>query len=328
MNILIVTPSKNSFGGVSTMDNILESCLISLGHSVDFLTADGEKKKSIGRKIFGLPWITAKRFRNLGKEYDLVICNGEYGLFINHPRCIALFHGSYHGLRKGLGKYFPLKSRVVNRWFSFVQRLAAHKKYVVTVSAGNAEVLNEQGILNAKVIDNPVDLSLYVPQIATTNGKVLFVGANNYYPKGIDILEQIAERGIEIDMVSNSCTSPTLNYLGERSPKELSMLLPQYELLLLPSRFEASGLVLLEAMASGVPVLTSKVGSAFELEKEFPELVFDIRDCSIDQIVSKINDIVKRRDELSPRVRQYVENKHSLDLYKMEWKKYLENICL
>jgi glycosyltransferase involved in cell wall biosynthesis len=51
-----------------------------------------------------------------------------------------------------------------------------------------------------------------------------------------------------------------VRFLGWKKPRELAPLLAAYDLCILPSNFEGCSLALIEAMAVGVPIITTKVG--------------------------------------------------------------------
>src|SRR5690606_13449185 len=51
-----------------------------------------------------------------------------------------------------------------------------------------------------------------------------------------------------------------VHFLGRRSPAEVRMLMASSNAVVVPSRAEAFGIVVLEAWASGVPVLATKRG--------------------------------------------------------------------
>lgn len=145
--------------------------------------------------------------------------------------------------------------------------LSPLSRRVVAVSEAAREVLLSAGVAPARVavIDNGVDLARFRPaprphgQIRT----VLAIG--RLVPqKGFDLLVQAMAGLPELDLliVGEGPQAPLL-----RAPRvelrgwvpDVPALLAQAELVVVPSRWEGFGLVAVEAMAAGVPVIASDV---------------------------------------------------------------------
>jgi glycosyltransferase involved in cell wall biosynthesis len=330
MKILIVTPFKNYPGGVEKMNSLLEKVFLELGHSVDYLTTENEIAKttsSLKIKLFGLPAMTANAFNSLEIKYDLVVCNGEFGLGINSSRCINIFHGSFKGILNSMKGDLDLKSYFSLSWQSILQRKASENKFVITVSEYCKEVLEQQGISVDLVIQNLVDTEIFKPSLPSEQREgYLFVGKYNYKGKGIDTLEKLNEKfNLPITCVTNIKPKSNLKWIDTNGLKNLENIYNQYRILIFPSLFESSGLVALEAMACGVPVVMNRVGCAIELEKDIPEFVCNSN--SIEEYDRKIKEIEENYSELSIRAREFVLKNHSKEQFKNAWKNVLEKIC-
>ena len=107
----------------------------------------------------------------------------------------------------------------------------------------------------------------------------------------------VAERGL----------SDVVTFTGEVSDAELRAWYRRADLFALLSRYEAFGLVFLEAMASGTPVLTHRVGANAELLREGAVIVppFD-RAVASAELVRLLNDDAARA-ELGRRGRAYAQ---------------------
>ncbi|NHJ13779.1 MAG: glycosyltransferase family 1 protein [Candidatus Thorarchaeota archaeon] len=136
------------------------------------------------------------------------------------------------------------------------------------------------GLENAFMIPNGVDTQRFSPlrQKDQSEFTVLFVGRLDYQ-KGIDIILraierlEISEPKIASKIVLKICgTGPmsqmvekfaehraNVSYLGYVSDEELLELYKSVSLCLMPSRRETFGLVAMEAMASGTPVLVTDI---------------------------------------------------------------------
>jgi glycosyltransferase involved in cell wall biosynthesis len=226
---------------------------------------------------------------------------------------------------KGVGKYLPLRTRLLLRRNALMQKWASRDSYVVAVSEYLACVAKENSISTMDVAANCLDTDKYTFSKQDRNGRGLFVGANNYYAKGIDILEEISSRGIRIDCVSSARPSAQLGFVGTYSNEELIGIYQRYQILLLPSRSEGFGLVAIEAMSCGMPVIISSVGLGATLLKEIPEFV--VTTGKPEDYAERFALISDRYAFYSQAAREYVERKHSLVSYAEIWKRILEEVC-
>lgn len=328
MRGLLITPFAKGFGGVEVMNDYLQLALKDNGIHLDRLAAEDFRHlvNPWSLKIFGLPFASALGFKTIQQHYDFIIGNGEYCFGITHPHTIALFHGSYYGLAKSLVKTQNIKQKLVHWWLSTIQRIAARSTFVLTVSDFNRKILLEQKIQVNAVIQNPVDPCFFQSQSIQANGRCLFVGSYHYYAKGIDHLEHLAQHGIDIDCVTTQIPAPCLGYLGEVSREELINLYPCYDLLIHPSRFESSGLVALEAMASGIPVLINDTGIASDLKLIIPEFVIDFETATLDQIFERIELLRAKRQHFAAMARDYVAKYHSWNHYCQQWVQTIKEV--
>jgi glycosyltransferase involved in cell wall biosynthesis len=330
MNIAIITPYNKFYGGVESVNKLIYDIFIEYGHSVDIISLDNyekSKKDLFFEKIIGQPWITSEIFMNIQKIYDVVICNGEFSYGIQHSKCINIFHGSYYGLRKALSRYCSFRDKFFFRRYSLLQKIGSKDKYVISVSKFLSNVLQEQGIAVNEIISNCVDTNIFYPEYSNRTEKYIFVGSYNYYGKGFDILEKLAQRGLDIDCVTNCYPGKNLGWIQNIDNKELSSLYNRYRMLIFPSRFEASGLVPIEALACGLPILMGRVGIGIELECDIPEFVIDFsKEDSTEECFRRINLINSNYNYFMQKSRSYAEKNHSLIQFKNNWLKLLEDI--
>lgn len=323
-SVLIVTPYRALVGGVETVTETLYQILIRNGFKVEFLTTDTLAPKNyfekIMVKIFGLPFLTSQAFRRMNHSYyDHVICNGEYGFGVVHPKAIVCFHGSYFGLKKFNYQQLNLKNKLVLSWRGYIQRLGTASKKVVAVSSFLENILKEQHIHTDFVINNPIDLNKFSVQDVAKTGESLFVGRYDYWAKGIDIIEKLVKKNFSIDcLILGSEKNINLKILKSVAHNDLNDVYNQYKFLIFPSRFESFGMVPAEAMACGLAVFMHPVGIGLELRNIIPEYVIDdfLADNELQIKFQKVQSNYLHYSELS---RKYVEENFSLDKFEKQW---------
>jgi glycosyltransferase involved in cell wall biosynthesis len=328
MRIVILTKYINFAGGVESVNTILTTIFTEAGHTVELVTTDDFKHTlytKLMTKMIGLPYITAKRFQEVQNKYDLVIANGEFGWGIHHPKTINLFHGCYKGYRDYLKQLWSKRTYLSLTRDIYIQRESAKDKYVVCVSEFIKNILEEDGVEVHQVIANAVDTELFKPNEEIKNGKCLFVGSYNYYAKGFDVLEKLAQRGLSIDCVANQQPSEKLGWLQNTENSQMPQIYNHYNMLIFPSRFEGLPMVPLEAMACGLPIVMSNVGLGPELKRIIPEFVVDSYDA--DEYLDKIRRIEENYEFYSNKAREYVEKFHSFENYKKQWLELIERVA-
>jgi glycosyltransferase involved in cell wall biosynthesis len=333
MNIAIVTRYKNfpgcGSGGAETVQNMLKAIFEEAGHRVDVWGIDDAEHLGLSinpllRLIIGECYITMRVFNEAVKikRYDLVIASGVYGFGIHHRPSINLFHFSSFGYSHNYpGKVQGIKKKLAFFRGIILEYLSSRGKFVVSVSDYLKSFLEKGGIRVNAVINNCVNTDKFKKDpSAAKNGRCLFIGRYDYYGKGIDLLEKLARKGVSIDCITDNEIDENLGYLGTVKNYELVKLYNQYSIVLLPSRFESFGLVPLEAMSCGTPVIMSDVGIGTHLKAFVPEFVIEGWDNNaVDEYKKRIDLIMSNYEEYSLKSINYADKHYSYTKFRSEW---------
>jgi len=105
MKIAIVTNKINSVGGVQIFTRDISKILRERKHRVTIIGEESLPKKPQKN----LEEAIGEYFNYLHKKnnYDVVLCNGEMGYAVDHPKAINVFHGNYYGYAKAVENLVP-----------------------------------------------------------------------------------------------------------------------------------------------------------------------------------------------------------------------------
>ncbi len=321
MKIGIVTDKMQATGGVQVFTRDISRILKEGGHDVDVVSQEslGEIPKKDTEKAVGNYFNQVNRDKN----YDVVLCNGEYGYSVNHPRAINVFHGNYYGYAmsvKGL-----VEPSVTNERLKKVdlQRESAKGKYVVAVSNFASQGLEDSGIKVNQIIKNSVDPDKFYPIDMHIMDHAIAVARGMYYEKGFDTILKLAEKGVKIKLFSDTkLDSSNINNCGFVENGKLNKEYNQAQMLIFPSRFEGGSLTTLEALACGCPLITRAVGYGSDLKKAIPNFVAN----SIGQFLAKYVILLNEREKYSKEAIDYFWANHNPETFKKEWVSLVEGI--
>jgi glycosyltransferase involved in cell wall biosynthesis len=215
---------------------------------------------------------------------DIIHSTPDYAVFstLRHIPLVITFHG--YTLDRAMRQYnSPLQNLHYSTDLKWLTRKAIKSASAITaVSRCTAELVRKDTGLEQKirVIYNGIDETQFVPTATRETGSqginVLFSG-NLTHKKGANLLPDIAARlnpGIKILYTSGLRSNkrlpahPALQCMGRVPYEAMPQLYNKCDILLFPTVREGFGLAAAEAMACGLPVVTTDCSS-------LPELVDD-----------------------------------------------------
>ena len=254
------------------------------------MPAAGQPVSLIGNQRFArqsAAWLRSNR-----KAFDITVCNG-FNTWA--PADINIVHFVHSAWRES-----PVHTSRVNRgpyaWYQwlystlnahFEQQAFKRSEIIVAVSEKVREELTAIGVAPSKtqVIHNGVNIAEYKP--GSTKRSVvglpesvplgLFVGDIRTPRKNLETVLAALQRTpqLHLAVVGSTDRSPypsmasemnledRVHFLGFR--KDVPDLMRAADFFTFPSRYEACSLVLLEAMASGLPIITAQTAGGAEL---------------------------------------------------------------
>lgn len=165
---------------------------------------------------------------------------------------------------------------------------------------------------NTVCLPNGVDFDLldteFKPAIPKLNNKIkiIFLGRKQVFTKGLDLLIQafskLSNPSLELIIQGTDIgeTDTLLTLINELDVKNIHLLdnfegnvvsyLKDFDMLILPSRYEAFGMIVAESMLAKIPVLVSReAGSAHHVDKANAGLVFEP---TVDGILSSLHEMM------------------------------------
>lgn len=343
MKIAILSTSKNGLGGVEVFCHTLQNVLISYGHEVIILGVEDVSNtgllkfsKKIGLYVPALGYLVGKK-ASMG-DWDLIIANGFLGWNLKNKNTVNIQHGTFRGAATRVDKNknwlkFIMKYYV---WGYFEGLCARRAKKVFAVSDETKFFVESlYGVKNVGVIPNIVDTEIFNIQsrldkinkrqlynIPSDEKVIIFVGRYEY-AKGANIMNKLIksfDNKTALLVVDNEVS---LNYKNKKiilkdqtTHDEVNQFYDLADMFILPSHHEGSAIVLLEAMASGLPFVISNVGLAKNLLKEPDFEKSIVNDFKFSGYIERVNYFINmtegKRYEYGLKARNYIVKNHSL----------------
>ena len=267
-----------------------------------------------------------------GTQYDLAISNGTLGWGMpKRPPRIHVFHGTMPTsawCNHGLLRRERLRSAVAG---GVAEWLAGRSATTVAVSQSAAEeVWRFYRIRVDSVIENGVDTTLFAPRdkaearhrlkLSGVDKIALFVGRAEPRKGAAVALHAAGAAGFTLAVAGPRPVGGAL-HLGLLDPEELSWAYSAADCVVFPTSYEACSFVVLEALACGVPLVTTPVGWARDLGSRVPgysELLVPPRPIDIVGELQVVRD--GQLDWLTRAARDLVARHNSIGSFNAAWR--------
>jgi glycosyltransferase involved in cell wall biosynthesis len=278
-------------------------------------------------------WILAQRSAAIGIPFVL-------DQSIGHPDAKAPYFALMQQRYPAWNDGFALRSPEVRQAEQMEHDLAA---CVVAASSFTKRTLIENGVDVAKVTVNPYGVDCERFCVGGCNGsrqlRFVFVGAitaRKGVPLVIDAWRKLAPVGAEIWLVGRASEQvrrlmpelPGLKLCDHVPHGEVSSLMQQCDVFVFPSYFEGFGLVLLEAMACGLPVITTTATAGPDIVTE-GENGWVIEPGDLDALVDRMSFCLERPHvvrDMGSQARATAE-RFTWTAYGDRWMEILAEVC-
>ncbi|HEY1516652.1 MAG TPA: glycosyltransferase family 4 protein [Solirubrobacteraceae bacterium] len=340
MRALLISPDPSSnTGGVERFCHLLAAVLKSAGWTTQLIGPTASVPAGLARLGLEPSLQAVSVTRQARAEHaDLVIGNG----FLGGPagrRRIHVFHGTMvkHVAAGGTGsRRYRLRQALGG---AVPEALCGRGARTVAVSSSTATELERFYRQRVdEVIPNGVDTALFSPgDRATARDRLglepdaryaLFAGRFEYR-KGADLVPDACRQAGFTLLVAGSGAPPSARALGVLSPAELAHAYRAADCVVFPTRYEACSFVVLEALASGVPLLTTPVGWMGDFLRACPSyssfIVRPERD-SIAGALDRVGALASDPPLVLAQAREYVERHNGLDAFGARWLELISEV--
>jgi glycosyltransferase involved in cell wall biosynthesis len=337
---VIVSPDvSNAAGGVERMCVLLARVVEQQGWRATIVGPQRE----VERWQFRLGVGSIASSRSAGRAAraqhpDLLITNGYLGVGYGRrvPR-IHVYHGTAVASVRAAGADLPRRERIrrmVGTGGAEALSARGARAVVCVSSSAAAEVRRLYRVSGERVIPNGVDTATFSPKpraeararlgLELDGRYALFVGRMDH-GKGAGLLLQASRRAGFKLIVAGRDGSPDAINLGVLSPAALAVAYSAADCVLFPSLYEACSFVVLEALACGVPLLTTRVGWMPTLLRAVPEYGALCVEPTLDDIVDRLQALAELDTvRLTSTARAFVEEHNSLERYAERWRSLLQ----
>jgi len=326
-------------GGVERFSSLLARALEARGWEVKLVSTERAPARWVVR-LGGGPLQTGRWLSEAVERLDpdLVITNGELGALHGPRPRIHVYHGTMVGHTiADVGTPLRQRARALVGG-ALAEALSARGATRVAVSEGAAREVER--CLRARVdavIPNGVDVELFRPRDRIQARAALGLDADARYAlfvgriegrKGGDLLEPAARAG-GFELLVAGLESPSgARHLGSLAPERLALAYTAADVVLFPSRYEGCSYVVLEALASGTPLVTTAAGWMPEFLRALPDYRRLVVAPEVQDIAARLRTLnLGELDGLTAAAREWIVANASLAVFDRTWGELVDRVA-
>jgi UDP-glucose:(heptosyl)LPS alpha-1,3-glucosyltransferase len=249
-----------------------------------------------------------------------------------------VYHGTMVGDTRAEGPAIPRREHVRRTVAAgLAEAIAGHATRVVAVShTVAAEAHRYYRVHVDAVIPNGIDTENFAPRdklqararlgLGASDKLALFVGRVQQRKGGDLVADAVRQAGYTL-VVAGATSVPGAHNLGALGAETLPDAYAAADCLVFPSRYEGCSLVILEALACGLPLITTRVGwmtTLLEAVPDYNALCVEPAAADIVTRLRALSEIDSRR--LSADAREFVLEHNSLHSYSQAWQALLSTL--
>jgi glycosyltransferase involved in cell wall biosynthesis len=332
---IVVSPDpSNRAGGVERMAQLLESVLASEGWEVRVVgpTAHAPRWQArLGGRYLADSRSAARAAAQL--ECDLLVTNGYLGVGYARRRVprVHVYHGTMVGNTRAAARSLPRREQARRLLGAgLAEALSGRGAYAVAVAEKAAhEVWSHYRVRCDAVVPNGVDTELFAPRPRSQaraalglepDGRLaLFVGRLDYGKGAELLLPSTRAAGFELLVAGPQQAAGAVN-LGVLEPARLAQAYAAADCVLFPSLYEGCSFVVLEALATGTPLITTRVGWMPTLLRTVPAYEALCVEPEVQDIAARLRALPTLASPAPQQARTWVGEHNSLQRWGERWR--------
>lgn len=329
--VLLISPLPPPLGGISSWtERYIEWCNLQkisievvnsavIGGRVDKINSKISIIDEMNRTVKILNMLYSKIKKHKPKIVHLNSSCGKFGIFRDY--LVAIISKLFK-IPLIVHFHCNIKDQVSDKFSKLILKLLVRLgNYIFVLNSDSYNFIKDMCKSNLKIIPNFIDYNwinnggkiinkkvekiAYIGHIRTEKGIEDIINVSKCFPK----IEFILAGKMMLD--NNIINYNNVKFIGEIDSDLVKELLDSCDIFLFPSKSEGFSISLLEAMARGLPIITTPVGASADMIEDNGGIIVNIG--NVDDIASAINKLKNRdeREKMSKWNIEKVERKYS-----------------
>ncbi len=336
--------------GVERFVMLLSNCLSATGRTCKVVDLDsaGIKSKILQASRYYVAWKIGKIVNKSASPDDIIVCNNFFSWNAKRGRSLVVYHGTEAGRVRGTHAEMGLLRHALVRTVGVQldKRVGYGRLRVAVAEETKREIETYYDHQVTAVIPNAVDLDLFRPaspsekealrsrlKLPVDKFLVLFVGTKDPR-KGLPwIFEKIVPKlppSHHLVVRANVDAAPSGVTVVERlSIPDLADLYRACDVFLFPTKYEGCSFTLLEALACGLPVVTSPAGSGADLLADAAlktGIVEGFKEEEYLRLLESLRTSEAERSRVGRAARSWAESNYALPVFEKSYIGLIERI--